>query len=443
MAHGRRHRWSGAAAAVLLLLAGGATASASETVTAADGGAQVRPVFASVLDDEQLCELGFLEHLGWRFHIDAGVTELTVRGGHPARHDTLAAAQAAGTLRVLVPPGLDAEQARAAWPQLATLADAHASREAYKHRLAVATRRATARLSKMTEESRFVFPEILGLVHSPVFVFHMPKTEWHEEEKMYFATRSATRAIEEFFRLGATAECYTGQTLALFTTQYELFGPDWFDVMFDADEIVVGRPHHVIDTRLLANVKYERPYVWRALLVEPSRQRMDPILALAPHGRTAFVGLAGVVLNQDPDAFTNDNCIIVSISQRALDTLAANGGTDHLAREAGRVWEQANKAKGLLSFLRASECDAAEREVDALLAQPIFREFMVYVHPDGVVPLGDILRKKIPDADTPVTLRVNMNGLDDAFYQRFRAAYRRGCLARRGPVAPAEGQGGG
>lgn len=406
------------------------------------GQARVLAVLERALAPEQYCEVLFLRHLGWRFEVDPAVTALTVDAGRPGRHATLAAVHAAGGLRIRVPSGFDVRQARAAAPRLMALADSVPSRLAYRHKLVGPVDRATKRLTQMSEAGRHVFPEIFELFHSPTYRVRMPLTEWTERDRMFFAARSPALAMEAFFRLGSTAECYVGQLLALYAVQYELLGRDWFDRILTTEEMVVGRPNDVIKTPLMKLLVYEVPHDWRALILDKPNQRKDPILALAPHGPIAFTGLAGVVLNQDTSCFTQDNILIVSASQRAIDELVAGGGIEFFNRETAKLWDIANDGKdGLLDvaglFQVGSLSEAAEKKVDEILKRPMYSEIKLYVHPDGLVPLAFTVKKFVERTESPVTLRINLNGLDAEFYARYRKAFVQGCLAQRRRAAGA------
>ncbi len=415
---------------VLVLLGSERSVAAYE----ASDAARIRAVFERALPGEQFCEIEFLRHLGWRFETSSCVRMVTYEGGRPGRYKDLAAAQAAGCLRIRVPPGFNEAQARASAKTLLTLADTIPSRLAYRHKLTGPVDRATKRLSGMTEAERFVFPEILGIVSSPIYIADMPTTEWTRRENIWYATRSSARAMEALFELGATAECYVGQLLAKWAVQYELFGRDWFDRIFTKDELAVGRPNDVIKTPVMAAMDLDSKFEWRALLLHGRDQKRDPILALAPHGPMAFKGLGGVVMNQSEENFTQDNILIVSASQSALDELQQGGGTRYFNRETARLWEIANSGRtgiriGPIDL--GGLTDAAEKQIDEILERPMFSEILSYVHPDGVVPLAFTVKHFIPKADTPVTLRINFNGVDDVFYQRYRKAFVQGCLAQR------------
>lgn len=407
----------------LCALAGDARARAGESAAPQTS---AEALLARVLPPAQRCDVRFLQHLGWRFERDAGVRRLTIHGGRPCAHLTLQAAQAAGALRLLVPPGFGADDARAFGRLAGPLADGVSSRAAYQLKVAAAAQKAMTRLAALSDSGRVQFPELFDIVHSPVFVMQMPSPEWDERGRLWVAARSAREALEAVYRRGAKADCYVGQLFALYGTQYELHSPAGFDAAFPAGEVSVGRPRDYLMTPVGRYIRENQTYAWRALLLDAQAQRLDPVLALGRHGPTAFVGLTGILCNQRADEVSNDNFMIYRLSARALDELVGGGGVAHLGRQMCRVWDAANGARGLFASPEAR--DAADRRVDALLATPAFSEFELYVQPHGIVTLADLVRKWVERTESPLRMRLYVHGLEDFFYRRYRSAYLARCL---------------
>ncbi|MDJ0973797.1 MAG: hypothetical protein QNJ98_05010 [Planctomycetota bacterium] len=403
------------------------------------GSASVRAMLEQRLTAEQMQEVRFLEHLGWRFLRDADpkVQAIRFEPGFPCRYETLLAAQQDGALVIRFPAQPTDKQLQAFGERLPSISNSVASRCAYKHRIALAVRRAVDRLVRLTEAQRYKFPKYLfGAVDSPWFRMRMPQPEWQLKDRVWVAKDSARAAMDTFYRRGATAECYGGQAIAVFSIQYELYGPEAFDKVFAGDDLAIGRPLDIKSTPLGKLTHWTARFPWRALMIPEKEQRRDSLLVLARHGRMAFVGLSGIVRNQKADVQSNENFIITSISKRALDDAVKGGGLPHFSKQMTQVWEAAAPGRGLLAL--PSKKRAAAKRVDELLAQPIFTELMLYVHPYGDIPLADIVRKKLEKVDTPLEVVIYAHGREDGLYQRYREAFRKGWLTPSGATRSTE-----
>lgn len=420
------------------LSAGTGTAAADEAPSQSIYQTRMLALFEQALTPEKYCELRFLLHLGWRFKQDLSVEELTVFGGKPCAKPTLAEAQAAGFLLIKLPVGFDLEGARAFGRSVGLLADSGANRGAYKHKIAVATRRAAERLQALSDSGRYVFPHLLEIWESPWFRLNFPVDEWVKQDKAWVGNRSAADAMRAFLERGATAECYVGQALCCFAQQYELYGHDWFDRVWHPKDIWVGQPRHIKESPVGRYTRTDVPYRWRALLLDREAQRRDPALGLAAFGPVAFAGASGIVMNQVPGVQSNENFVIVSASQRAVDQIVAGGGLQVFIPPANEAWKQMNDAKGIFKSRRGRR--RARRRIDEIFSTPIFKEIKVYVHPYGVVDFACLFKKKMQVADTPTRVVIYTYGREEFCFQRYRAAFKQRCLeelGHSGTVQPA------
>jgi len=443
-----RHRFRHAALALPLvgtlllgaLLVGTPLVGACRSARAADevpvqaqpSAGEVARLLDGVLPLDQRCELRYLLHLGWRFERDASVKDVVVAGGRPCRYRTLARAQAAGSLRIQVPSSFGAVEARALGARLAEIADGRGSRCAYKHKVAPAVQRAVKRFDRGVETGRYQFPELFDLVHSPWWAWRLPEPQWEKRGRVYVATTSAARALESIWSRGAIAECYAGQWLAVFGTQYELYGREAFDEAFAPEDLQIGAPQQIKPAPVGRYTRGKGPYPWRGLLIPLADQRKDPILVLGPHGPMAFVGLTGIMRNQDRDVTTNENFLIARMSPAALKQLVDGGGLAFLRREARAIWSHVNPCAGFLR-LGGPKGEHA-REVDRILAQPAFSEVWVYGHPHGIVPFAFLVRKMFSESSSPVEFMLYLHGREDFLYQRYRRVWKARCA--RGIAEP-------
>jgi hypothetical protein len=77
---------------------------------------------------------------------------------------------------------------------------------------------------------------------------------------------------------------------------------------------------------------------------------------------------------------------------------------------------------------------AGQREVlariDGLLADPVYRELMIYVHPKGVRPLGyHVARLLDRNPRTPFSIELTLHNLHTTIYQRWINSHLMACSA--------------
>lgn len=376
----------------------------------------------AALGAEERAELRFLLHLGWRVLRVPGGDMLRVERGNPWAQPNLQAAQAAGDLRILLPEPATSEQLRQLASGLDGIADSIPSRAAWKFRLETAVRSATRKLAAAVDDGHYSFPEIFG-IGLPFFTMKPPGFEWKRAGSVVMAQGSASAAVEAFYERQSVMECYAGQWMAIFATQYELYGAEWFDEVFRPEELVLGRPEDIKRHPIGAFSRHDVHHEWRGLVVPPEWAGQDPAFVLTRFGPRGFTGITGILLNQDPDVYSNENFMIVSISDRAVELIREAGGIHAVAIAAKEVWRQDDLASGWFKPARVKEPARAERE--RLLSGPLFSEIVVYCHPYGVVPLRVIVEKKLSENPSPIYLMLYMHGVEDALYQRYRHAWKR------------------
>ena len=391
---------------------------------------EVAQLLDRALPREQRVELRYLRHLGWRFERDASVREVVVDGGHPCRYPTLEAAQAAGALRIRVPASFDAAAARAFGPRLAAIADGVASRCAYQHKLAPALKRSVARFEAIEAAGKFEFPKLFELINSPFWGLRLPESSWTAVDGVYVAYGSSARALEDVWQRGGVAECYTSQWLAILGAQYELYGRRWFEQSFAPDELRIGKPSKIKSGTLGRATVGTGRYDYRALLMGPAEQRLDPFAALAKHGPLAYAGIVGVMRNSDREgAQMNENWTIVEVSPAAAAQLGEHGGWLFLKREATKAWKHVNASMPSAKPMRllAEPSGEAARAIDRILAQPAFSEVTVYVHPYGRTTFADLVRDKFVEDDSPPEFYVYQHGRESLLYRRYHRAWKARC----------------
>ena len=396
---------------VLLLLAGTTAVAAAEA---------------------QDCRQRFLEELGWRF-VATDAPAVGIEAGTPCDRADLREAQAAGDLIVRIPRGLDADaRARVARSLLhhpATLC-------AYDFALGAATRRAVDRLAG-----------------NPGYRFTGLQTGWigfgasgpaHDGWKPiawfgrgYEPRGSNSRAIEAFYTGRVRSECGVGREIAQYATQRELYGREGFDAAFDPDEIVIGTFDKLHDTRsiLLGSSAGEFSHDGHAV-------------AASQDGRQAFMGLPGfiehVYARNKLDDINNqaENFVVYDVDAEAAAALRRHGGFDYYNSRNQAIWSLARSLPGYKPAryferllverdpaLRArlpAPSRAIVAQLDAELADPFYRGFEVYVHRQGVKPVGfHIVRLLDRNPRTPFRIELVLHNLHTTLYDRY-LAYRVG-----------------
>jgi hypothetical protein len=369
----------------------------------------------------------FLEHLGWRFVADPAAAKVAVQPGQPGWRVTLAEAHAAGDLLTRVPPTpAGAAELREMLPQFV---DGSATKLAWQYRIEYATYVALNKLIALVNNGRMKFPQLF-FWDSPFFQFNPPPPQWGEKDKVWLAVSpKASQAIEAWYDRGGLAECYSAQGLALWTAQYELLGREAFDETYKPEEVVVGRPldvrRHAIGQAMLP----DRTYPFRALFLKPHELKHDPGTLLARLGPRAFAGISGIVRAQDESDTCNQNLISVTMSNRACEQLRDRGGMTFVRELGTRMWKAHAASRAGVFQGRNPK---AKAELDAILAEPVLKEWSVYIHPFGAQPLGEMMLREVRDNNRPVYTLLYIHGREDLFYQRYRATFERRWLRERG-----------
>ena len=380
------------------------------------------------------CTQGLLEELGWRF-VATEARDARIEPGTPCDRADLAEAQASGDLVVRVPVALDAA-ARARLDE--SLLRHPATSCAYGFVLGAATRRAADRLAG---NPGFRFSALqFGWIGFGVS--GAKRDGWESIASFgrgYQPSGSNARAIEAFYTGNVRAECGVGRQVAQYATQMELYGREGFDAAFAADEIVIGT--------------FNQLHATRSVLLGTSAgefTRDGRAVGASKAGRQAFMGLPGFiehVLDRSTlDDVNNqaENFVVYDVGADAAAALRRRGGFDYYNERNRVIWELARTLKGLklgrfherLLFERdpglrerlSAEDRATVERIDAELADPFYREFQVYVHPQGIRPVGyHIVRLLDRNPRTPFRIELVLHNLHTTLFDRYVAYRLRSC----------------
>jgi len=383
-----------------------------------------------------------MQDLGWRFVI-TDEPFVAIHGGAPCDRADLAEAQAAGDLVVRVPLVLDA----AAHDRLGDALLQHpATLCAYNFALGAATRRAVDRLSG-NPGYRFTAVQMGWIGFGPT---GSARDGWKPIAlfgRGYQPRGSNWRAIEAFYSGQVRSECGVGRQIAQYATQAELYGAKAFDAAFDSDEIVIGTFNRLHDTR--------------SILLGSSAGRFardGRAIAAAKSGRQAFMGVPGFIFHVFDRSTLDDlnnqaeNFVVYDVGADAADALREHGGFEHYNERNREIWSLARSLPGrkpsryferllherdpaLRAALPARARSTLSR-LDAELEDPFYRHFLIYVHRQGVKPVGFHLARLLDrNPRTPFRIELALHNLHTTLYDRYVAYRLEECAGQmqRGP----------
>lgn len=385
------------------------------------------------------CSQGLLERLGWRFET-ADIAAPQVRGGAVCTRASLADAQAAGDLRVRWPAAL-AEDARRTLLQ--ALLDDPATVCAYAFELGAATERATRALQ---DNPRFRFSGLqLGWIG---FGARGASAQgWQRVRSFgrgYVPAAGNSQALQAFYSGRVRAECGVGRQVAQLATQRELYGDAAFDAEFAADELSIGTLLGLHDTDSILLGAHAGDFFADGKAVRTSSM-----------GRQAFVGVPGFIEHVYDKGTLDDlsnqaeNFVVVEVGEGAAQALAAHGGLAWYDQRNAELWALAQgmprvgrryferllyaRDPALRAALAPRHHDTLAR-MDRLLDDPFYQQFVIYVHPRGIRPIGyHIARLLDRNPRTPFSIDLAVHNLHTTLYRRWREAQLRHCAATGRP----------
>ena len=379
------------------------------------------------------CAQGVLEDLGWQ--VDAAdIAAPVVHGGPVCERADLRQAQSAGDLRVQLPRQWSAAQ-RQAW--LPTLFDDPATVCAYAFQLGAATRRATTALQ---DNDGFRFSALqLGWIGFGAGGAQAKGWErFRSFGRGYQPAEANSAALQTFYEGRVRAECGVGRQVAQLATQRELYGDAAFDREFSADELSIGTflTLHETDSILLGRHAGE-------FLADGKAKQT------ALRGRQAFVGTPGFIEHVFERKYLDDinnqaeNFVVVDVSDAAARALREHEGFAYYDQINRRIWALAQRmpGPGPRRFERLlierdpiwrrevpAEQQPLLKELDALLDDPFYQGFLIYVHPRGIRRIGyHIARLLDRNPRTPFAIELGLHNLHTTLYRRWIDARLRQC----------------
>lgn len=419
----RRHRIAARLLLALALSASGALAAAPDPADQASAD----------------CLAALLRQLGWRIDSTPDA-QPRLLPGEPCTRASLADAQAHGDLQAALPARWTAAQRRDA---LRALLDTPATHCGYFLRLGAATQRAVARLQD-NPGYRFSAVQLGWIGFGPGGARRQGWQRFRSFGRGYRPVHGNARAIEAFYSGRVRSECGVGRQVAQLATQRELYGDAGFDRAFSAGELSIGTflTLHRTDSILLGAHAGE-------FFADGKAARTSQL------GGAAFLGAPGFIAHVFERRYLDDinnqaeNFVVAAVSAEAASALRAHGGFAYYDRSNRRIWElaQALRGRGRERFekllfdrdpaLRATLSPAQRSvlaQIDALLDDPFYRGFEVYVHPKGVKPIGyHVARLLDRNPRTPFAIDLALHNLHTTLYRRWRDQQLQACAQAPSP----------
>ncbi|WP_386342914.1 hypothetical protein [Xanthomonas campestris] len=371
------------------------------------------------------CVEALLRRMGWRIE-QASITAPVIARGLPCTRATLVQAQQAGDLHAVLPAQWNAQQRGDA---LRALLDDPATQCAYAFELGAATQRA---VRKLQDNPRYRFSAVqLGWIG---FGWRGAAAQgWSGFKSFgrgYQPSGSNAQALDAFYRGQVRSECGVGRQVAQLATQRELYGDSGFDTVFSAGELSIGTFLTLHDTDSILLGAHAGEFFADGKAVKTAQL-----------GRQSFVGAPGFIAHVFDKAYLDDihnqaeNFVVVDVSDAAAQALARRGGFAYYDARNRQIWELAKDLRGpgrrrferLLyerdAALRASldaHQQARLQELLALLDDPFYQGFQVYVHPKGVKPIGyHVARLLDRNPRTPYAIDLTLHNLRSTLYWRW------------------------
>ncbi|MCC8484565.1 hypothetical protein ABFU27_02245 [Xanthomonas campestris pv. raphani] len=371
------------------------------------------------------CVEALLRRMGWRIE-QASIAAPVIARGLPCTRGTLVQAQQAGDLHAVLPAQWNAQQRGDA---LRALLDDPATQCAYAFELGAATQRA---VRKLQDNPRYRFSAVqLGWIG---FGWRGAAAQgWSGFKSFgrgYQPSGSNAQALDAFYRGQVRSECGVGRQVAQLATQRELYGDAGFDTVFSAGELSIGTFLTLHDTDSILLGAHAGEFFADGKAVKTAQL-----------GRQAFVGAPGFIAHVFDKAYLDDihnqaeNFVVVDVSDAAAQALARRGGFAYYDARNRQIWELAKELRGpgrrrferLLyerdAALRASldaHQQARLQELLALLDDPFYQGFQVYVHPKGVKPIGyHVARLLDRNPRTPYAIDLTLHNLRSTLYWRW------------------------
>ena len=371
--------------------------------------------------EDATCRIEYLRELGWR--LDEGAA-LHIAPGAPCERASRAGAHAAGDLVAVLPRDAGARDAA-----LAEIEAHPATQCAFRLRYAEATRRA---LETLAANDGFRFSGLQARWIS--FGGGAAAQGWTPVAsfgRAYVPSGSNARAIAAFTGGRVRGECGFGRQAAQLSTFAALFGDDGLDSAFARDELAIGTFRQLERSASILRGSTTGP-----MFADGAARRTAAL------GRAAFIGAPGFVVHAGDRSALRDpvnqalNFVVHDVDPAAAAALREREGFAHYNAINDRLWRLSRDVDprdrrgfermlgrgddALLARVSPSQRDTV-REMRALLDDPFYRGFRIYVHEHGIKPVGWHLARLLDrNPDTPYRIELALHNLDGEIAARYR-----------------------
>lgn len=368
------------------------------------------------------CQVAALTSLGWKVERMAGGNQVLYAGGNPCDNSSLAESRAEGELLVQIPAGIDEGTLQGA---LSTVLSTQASVCAYKFKVGFAALRAS---NKLRRNENFYF-----------FSGGFPYIEFTRGDKWwggcmnggaqscYYPRVSNSEAMQEFATGRIGTECALGLQAAEYSTLRVLYGDSAFNRKFRSDEITLA-PWTVLNHSASAT--------W-GNMTSVDTITDTAAVETAKLGAGGFIGVSGYIGNVYGEAYLDnpvdrgENYLTVSVSLTAAAELKARGGFAAYNVMNTRLFELGKSLNPGLERLTLTTVDADTiqmsayqrlvfKEMQQILKNPVYSAYFVYVHPLGILSLGEhIVRLLERNPRTPYAFTLYPSKMNRGQYVRY------------------------
>jgi hypothetical protein len=384
----------------------------------------------AVVPATSACQISVLEKLGWKVTRATGTTQIFYTPGEACNRSTLDEVHAEGGLTIQIPEGMEEAKIQAALAPVLTSAPSVCG---YKFLVRSAIQTA---VDALNENHGFSFHKG-GWPYVQFFRPEYWQTSCAESGRpsCFFPRVENHVAIGEFTQGKIATDCALGLQAAEYETLRVLFGDAEFDAGFRAKEIVFAPWKTLYHTESATWGRLTN----RDSLVDPFAKELSKLGALA------FTGLSGYIGNVYGEAYLDtpidrgENFATISVSLAAASELKKRGGFEYFNRQnvrifhLGRFLEPELEAKALTTVdpatLPLPEAERAVfRELQSILASPVYRDYLVYVHPQGNMTLGEHLVRLLKvNPRTPYSIQLYPSRMHRGIFLRYVNAQLASC----------------
>jgi hypothetical protein len=368
------------------------------------------------------CQMAVLRELGWSVERVPGTSRLVYSTGNPCDNSSLEESRSLGELRVRVPAVADEATLQSS---LRRVIASPASVCAYRFRVGSAARLAARKLQ--LNRGFYFYSDGWPYVAISNVARWWGSCLNRGYYSCIFPRRSNSDAMEDFVSGQIGTECALGLQAAEYATLREIFGDAGFNRSFQTQEIVIA-PWTVLHGTGSAT--------WGRLTnVDTEVDRNGAVTASL--GSQAFLGFSGYIGNVFGEAYLDhpidrgENFLTTFVSLSAGAELAARGGFTQYNAWNRRLYELGRMLPPSIERLALTNQDPdllpitanqrqAFAEMQAILRNPVYTGYQVFVHPLGTLTLGQhIVRLLERNPRTPYTFELYPSRMGRGIYARY------------------------